>query len=59
VIEALRALPAGAAAPLAELGRQIKEGFGDDDLPWMRKLVEGLARDGLVALDGEAASLPT
>jgi A/G-specific adenine glycosylase len=58
VIDALRQVPPGHAMPLRELGGQIKEGFGDDELPWLRVLVERLARDGLLALEGEAARLP-
>jgi A/G-specific adenine glycosylase len=57
-VEALRELPAGAAMPLAELGRRVKAGFGDADAAWLRKLVEGLERDGLLVLEGEAARLP-
>jgi A/G-specific adenine glycosylase len=57
-VEALRELPAGAAMPLAELGRRVKEGFGDADAAWLHKLVEGLARDGLLVLEGETARLP-
>jgi A/G-specific adenine glycosylase len=58
VIEALRSLPAGATIALRDLGRQVKQGFGDDELPWLREIVAGLARDGLLALEDEAARLP-
>src|SRR5215212_8477186 len=57
-IEALRQLGPGEALPLPALGRQLKDGFGDDDMPWLRTLVDGLARDGLLALDDEQARLP-
>ncbi len=57
-IEALRQLGPGEALPLLALGRQLKEGFGDDDMPWLRTLVDGLARDGLLALDDDQARLP-
>ena len=57
-IEALRQLAPGEAMPLAVLGRTIKEGFGDDDMPWLRALAEGLARDGLLALEEDQARLP-
>ncbi|MEP7191188.1 MAG: A/G-specific adenine glycosylase, partial [Roseiflexaceae bacterium] len=57
-IEALRQLGPGEALPLLALGRQLKDGFGDDDMPWLRTLVDGLARDGLLALDDEQARLP-
>jgi A/G-specific adenine glycosylase len=57
-IEVLRKLAPGESMPLPALGRQIKGGFGDDDMPWLRALVEGLARDGLLALEEEHARLP-
>ena len=57
-IEALRQLGPGQTLPLPALGRQLKDGFGDDDMPWLRTLVDGLARDGLLALDDEQARLP-
>jgi A/G-specific adenine glycosylase len=57
-IEALRQLGPGEQVPLPALGRQIKDGFTDDDMPWLRVLVEGLARDGLLSLEEEQARLP-
>ena len=57
-IEALRQLGPGEALPLPALGRQIKDGFTDDDMPWLRALVDGLARDGLLAQEDEQARLP-
>ncbi|HJZ48348.1 MAG TPA: A/G-specific adenine glycosylase [Roseiflexaceae bacterium] len=57
-IEALRRLPPGGSIGLAALGRQIKDSFGDHDMPWLRALVEGLARDGLLVLAEEQARLP-
>jgi A/G-specific adenine glycosylase len=58
VIDALRQLAPGQALPLSQLGVRVKDGFSDGDLPWLRGLLEGLARDGLVALEGEQARLP-
>ena len=58
VIEALRQIQPGETLALDALGQQIKEGFADADIPWLRTLVEGLARDGLLALEGERARLP-
>lgn len=58
LVEALRALPHGQSAPLAELGPLVKAGFHAGDLPWLRELAAGLARDGLLTLDGDAARLP-
>jgi A/G-specific adenine glycosylase len=57
-IEALRNLSPGQALPLAELGGQVKADFSADDLPWLQTLVAGLARDGLLVLEGGAARLP-
>ena len=57
-IEALRSLPPGQALPLAELGGQVKADFNAGDLPWLQTLVEGLARDGLLVLEGDAVRLP-
>jgi A/G-specific adenine glycosylase len=58
MIEALRQLGPGEAMPLPALGRQIKDGFTEADMPWLRALTDGLARDGLLALEGEQARLP-
>jgi len=58
IVDALRALPAGAALPLAELGPRVKPDYAPADEPWLRELVDGLARDGLAALDGDGARLP-
>ncbi len=53
VVDALRALEPGEMLDLATLGARIRPGFTEADLPWLRKLVAGLARDGLVRLSGE------
>jgi len=58
IVEALRQIPAGDGLALRNLGERVKEGFGDEDALWLRALVEGLARDGLVVLEGESARLP-
>ncbi|GAB4216235.1 MAG: A/G-specific adenine glycosylase [Roseiflexaceae bacterium] len=58
IVDALRQEPPHAPLALAELGRRIKPDFGEADLPWLRGLVEALARDGLIAVEGEAARLP-
>jgi len=57
-IEALRQLGPGETLPLPALGRQLKDGFTDGDMPWLRALVDALARDGLLALEDEQARLP-
>ncbi len=58
VVEALRALPDHATLPLAELGAAVKPGYAAEDEPWLRELLAGLARDGLVTLEGDGARLP-
>lgn len=59
VIDQLRALPHGGRMQLMYLGALIKDDFAPDtDEAWLRKLVAGLARDGLVAVEGEAVGLP-
>lgn len=58
IIDLLRSLPVGSRISLAALGAQIKQGFGDDDLPWLQQLVEGLAKDGLLDYASEGVRLP-
>jgi A/G-specific adenine glycosylase len=38
---------AGDGVPLEELGNDIRDGFAMDDLPWLRRVVDGLTKDGL------------
>jgi A/G-specific adenine glycosylase len=59
IVDALRSLPPGGSLTLDQLGPQVKPDFApDSDGPWLRRLAEGLARDGLASLDGEALRLP-
>ncbi len=58
IVDLLRSLPAGQRLPLAELGPKIKPEFTDADLPWLQKIIEGLARDGLLDSNGEGVRLP-
>lgn len=56
VLAALRALPAAepaAALPMDELGRRVRSGFADADLPWLTGVVDSLAAHGLVAIEEE------
>lgn len=57
---AVRALAGVSSLSLAQLGAKIKEGFRKSDLPWLRKLLADLERDGLVQVDArrERARLP-
>ena len=52
IVEALRELPDhdDAGIDLSRLGQRVRQGFGEDDLPGLRGLVEGLQRDGLAVI---------
>ncbi len=62
VVTHLRGLPDGASCPVDDLAVAVKPDYADADAPWLRALLDGLARDGLVALhsegDGVRVSLP-
>jgi A/G-specific adenine glycosylase len=58
IIAALRALEPGAALSLGELGPLVKPEYRAEDQPWLRALVDGLARDGLARLTSDAAEAP-
>ncbi|HEY8490361.1 MAG TPA: A/G-specific adenine glycosylase [Dehalococcoidia bacterium] len=55
IVEALRALPAGASLDVESLGRRVREDFCPEHRAWLEGLVRGLERDGLlqVARDGD------
>ena len=54
----MRALCIRGKLPVRALGREVKEGFGVSDLPWLRELLGGLVRDGLIHIDGQRVRLP-
>src|SRR5258706_8040914 len=58
IVDHLRSLPAGQRIPLATLGLKIKPEFSDDDLHWLQKLVDGLAKDGLIDCADDGVRLP-
>lgn len=58
IIETVRGLAAGQLLPLHELGPQIHESFSADDMDWLRKLVDGLVRDGLLVHEADGVRLP-
>src|SRR5437763_1909247 len=58
IIDLLRTIPTGKRVSLADLGIYIKPTFNQDDLPWIRKLVDGLAKDGLLDCADEGVCLP-
>ncbi|MBI2887515.1 MAG: A/G-specific adenine glycosylase [Chloroflexi bacterium] len=67
IVAALRVLPSGESLSLETLGRRLRPEFTaehTEDAKWLRALVAGLAREGLVAVDsseergGPTISLP-
>jgi A/G-specific adenine glycosylase len=58
LVDTLRPLPHGVGMGLAELGPLVRPGFAPEDMPWLRELAAGLARDGLVAIEGDSVRLP-
>ncbi len=55
IIDALREHP---QLSLSQLGPRIKPDYSSDDEAWLRELVHGLERDGLVELKGDTIGLP-
>ena len=53
-VEALRALAPGEMLSLTDLGPRVKDTFTADDLPWLRALLTGLARDGLARITADS-----
>ena len=58
IVDLLRTISAGERISLATLGPKIKPAFCDDDLPWLQKIVQGLAKDGLVDYAEDGVRLP-
>lgn len=58
IVEALRQLKHGDMHTLSSLGPLVKDGFSDAETLWLRGLLEELAADGLVRLDGDRTALP-
>jgi A/G-specific adenine glycosylase len=58
IVDLLRTVPAGQRMTLDTLGPKIKPGFCADDLPWLQKIVAGLAKDGLLDSAGDGVRLP-
>ncbi|HEU0025721.1 MAG TPA: A/G-specific adenine glycosylase [Ktedonobacterales bacterium] len=50
IVHALREAPPETPLTLPELGARVKNTYTESDEPWLRALVEGLARDGLARL---------
>jgi A/G-specific adenine glycosylase len=58
IIEQLRLLADNQRITLNELGPKIKPEFCDEDLPWIQKLAQGLAKDGLLDYAEDGVRLP-
>ena len=58
IVDHLCSLPEGQRVPLTVLGPKIKPEFQQEDLIWLHKLVEKLAKDGLVDFAEEGVRLP-
>ena len=58
IVDRLRSVPTSQRLCLNELGSEIKTDFHDDDIPWLRTIVVGLAKDGLVDYTEEGVRLP-
>ncbi len=55
VVAHLRELSDGVSCDLQSLGLVVKPDYTDDDEPWLLTLLQGLQRDGLVALNDQGA----
>lgn len=58
IIDHLRLLADDQRITLNELGAKIKPEFCDEDLPWIQKLIQGLAKDGLLDYAEDGVRLP-
>jgi A/G-specific adenine glycosylase len=58
IVDLLRSLPADQRITLNMLGQKIKPTFCDDDHAWLRQLVDGLAKDGLLDYSEDGVRLP-
>jgi A/G-specific adenine glycosylase len=54
IVACCRALGPSESLSLDDLGRELRPDYGPEHRPWVAGLVEGLRRDGLVAVDEES-----
>jgi len=57
VVAHLRGLPEGEACSLEVLGTAVKHDYAAGDEQWLLTLLQGLQRDGLVAMHGEGSGV--
>ena len=58
IVDHLRSLAANQRITLATLGPILKADYSEADTPWLLKLVQGLAKDGLLDLHEDGVRLP-
>ncbi len=58
IVDHLRSLPTNQRAPIADLGPVIKADYSEADQAWLVKLLEGLAKDGLLDFQEDGVRLP-
>ncbi len=58
IVKFLGAASANERISLGQLGAHIKPTYCENELPWLQKLVQGLAKDGLVDYNEEGVRLP-
>ena len=58
IIDLLRSLPADQRMTLIALGPTIKPEFGEQDLPWLQQVIQGLVKDGLLDQNDDGVRLP-
>ena len=58
IVDHLCSLPEGQRIPLTVLGPKIKQEFQPEDLIWLQRLVEKLAKDGLLDFAENGVRLP-
>ena len=58
IVDYLRTLPPDQRVSLSVLGQKIKPEFHDNELPWLLKIIQGLAKDGLLDYAEDGVRLP-
>ena len=58
IVDHLRSLPAHQRAAIADLGPVIKADYSEADQAWLVKLLQGLAKDGLLDFQEDGVRLP-
>lgn len=56
IVERLRHINGGSSIRLRKVGLSIRPNFRNDELPWLRSLVDALVRDGIVETRGRGSA---